>query len=489
MSDSGNQTTGSPVVLLPPSLIDGGNLSSLSTLACRLAAGHYFIPTIKLIEGKYRECVVVDTIAPNSPFVLGGLLEGDVVLSVKDHDVTDAKEAFRLLSKAGEKGKSEFKWGQKQERQQPIEATQRVQLETTAGPQTSNANDDSSRSKTGLFTSRTSLANLLGGTTKTKKIGDSEDIFNKAKQKGFPIKRTTYVLSTREPVFLETFEFEIKNNYKYINVGIWSKGQIISMRGTKKPRQDTMLAYTSIPVTHVLEECQKTTEGYHGQVVKLLCPEFQQLPKEFIKYATQSGFDPRLCYGDITLRFLYKGEYKVKGATQEQGQHVRIMADPSVDIMGLESIGSSNETQVVKALNHEFQDVSFKKIITCKLCNARTSIPVTHVLEECQKTTEGYHGQVVKLLCPEFQQLPNACKITTMAEEAQTGVTVCSPPATPATTPPTVKNRQRHPPLFAGTPDSDVHNWLKTYERASLHDRWDDSFKLASVFSSSKTPL
>ncbi|KAM7285627.1 PDZ domain-containing protein 8 [Ixodes scapularis] len=57
----------------------------------------------KLIEGKYRECVVVDTIAPNSPFVLGGLLEGDVVLSVKDHDVTDAKEAFRLLSKAGEK--------------------------------------------------------------------------------------------------------------------------------------------------------------------------------------------------------------------------------------------------------------------------------------------------------------------------------------------------------------------------------------------------
>ncbi|EEC10362.1 hypothetical protein IscW_ISCW008391 [Ixodes scapularis] len=168
--------------------------------------------------------------------------QGDVVLSVKDHDVTDAKEAFRLLSKAGEKitmrieRKSEFKWGQKQERQQPIEATQRV---------TSNANDDSSRSKTGLFTSRTSLANLLGGATKTKKIGDSEDIFNKAKQKGFPIKRTTYVLSTREPVFLETFEFEIKNNYKYINVGIWSKGQIISMRGTKKPRQDTMLAYAS----------------------------------------------------------------------------------------------------------------------------------------------------------------------------------------------------------------------------------------------------
>lgn len=69
-----------------------------------------------------------------------------------------------------------------------------------------------------------------------------------------------------------------------------------------------------------------------------------------------------------------------------------------------------------------------------------------------------------------------------MAEEAQTGVTIRAPPAAPATTTPTVKNRQRDPPLFAGTPDSDVHDWLKTYERASLHNRWDDSFKLANVF-------
>ncbi|KAM7289656.1 hypothetical protein ISCGN_029785 [Ixodes scapularis] len=43
ISDGGNQITSLPVVWLPLSLIDG-NFSSLSTLACRLAAGHYFIP-------------------------------------------------------------------------------------------------------------------------------------------------------------------------------------------------------------------------------------------------------------------------------------------------------------------------------------------------------------------------------------------------------------------------------------------------------------
>ncbi|KAM7285194.1 uncharacterized protein ISCGN_032152, partial [Ixodes scapularis] len=44
-----------------------------------------------------------------------------------------------------------------------------------------------------------------------------------------------------------------------------------------------------------------------------------------------------------------------------------------------------------------------------------------------------------------------------------------------------VKNRQRDPPLFAGSSDSDVHDWLKSYDRASQHNRWDDSFKLANV--------
>ncbi|KAK8763364.1 hypothetical protein V5799_034026 [Amblyomma americanum] len=117
-----------------------------------------------------------------------------------------------------------------------------------------------------------------------------------------------------EPVFLESFSFEVKNHYRFINVGVWSKGQIVSLQGIKKPRVDTMLGYTAIPISHVLEECLKTTEGYHGEVVKLLCPHFTRVPKEFHKYATLGGFDPRHCYGDITLRFLFKGEYKVKGA-------------------------------------------------------------------------------------------------------------------------------------------------------------------------------
>lgn len=44
-----------------------------------------------------------------------------------------------------------------------------------------------------------------------------------------------------------------------------------------------------------------------------------------------------------------------------------------------------------------------------------------------------------------------------------------------------IKNRQRDPPEFAGTPDSDVKDWLKNYDRVSQHNRWDDMIKLANV--------
>ncbi|KAM7312433.1 uncharacterized protein ISCGN_009338 [Ixodes scapularis] len=44
-----------------------------------------------------------------------------------------------------------------------------------------------------------------------------------------------------------------------------------------------------------------------------------------------------------------------------------------------------------------------------------------------------------------------------------------------------IKNRQRDSSEFAGTPDSDVQDWLKNYDRVSQHNRWDDMIKLANV--------
>lgn len=41
--------------------------------------------------------------------------------------------------------------------------------------------------------------------------------------------------------------------------------------------------------------------------------------------------------------------------------------------------------------------------------------------------------------------------------------------------------RQREPPIFSGTDDNDVEEWLSSYERVSVHNKWNDSDKLAYV--------
>ncbi|XP_075544843.1 uncharacterized protein LOC142578974 [Dermacentor variabilis] len=352
----------------------------------------------KLIEGRFRECVVVDTIAPNSPFAAGGLVEGDLVVSIKGTDVTDIKQAYKLLAKHGEKvtmkveRKSEFKWHKQAALEQQPQAHK---TGDQTGPAPGATATEETKTKSTFVTTKTTLATLLGG-QKTKKIGDSEDIQTRAKSRNQPIERTQFVLSTRDPVFLEKFTMEIKNNLKFINVGIFSKGQIISLHGMKKRPSDTMLAYNSIPLTYVLDECQKTTQGFFGPVIKLLCPEFQQLPKDLIKYSTLNGFDPRLCYGDITLHFVFKGEYKFKGGPQQE-------VEEEHDLMGLESSWSSTmKTQASKNLTHVFEDVALKKIVVCKYCDNRIWLGYGCRCKEC--------NMIVHNKCHPLAQQKTLCK-------------------------------------------------------------------------------
>ncbi|XP_077511534.1 uncharacterized protein LOC144121940 [Amblyomma americanum] len=42
--------------------------------------------------------------------------------------------------------------------------------------------------------------------------------------------------------------------------------------------------------------------------------------------------------------------------------------------------------------------------------------------------------------------------------------------------------RQRDPAVFSGLSDSDVEDWLASYERVSTHNRWDDAMKLNVIF-------
>ncbi|XP_049268795.1 PDZ domain-containing protein 8-like [Rhipicephalus sanguineus] len=315
----------------------------------------------KTVEGRRREVVYVESLARNSPLAAGGLQMGDLIATIDGIRIVDFKQAAKVLSKAGQlvimnvQRKKDFKWDKKM-------------ALSFSTPSEYEDHTLTQEDKTKISNKTTDF----NSSDRPEKKGDSAAILIRAKNKGFPIKRTTYVLSNREPVFLESFSFEVKNHYRFINVGVWSKGQIISLQGVKKPRIDTMLGYTAIPVSHVLEECLKTTEGYHGEVVKLLCPHFTRVPKDFHKYATLSGFDPRHCYGDITLRFLFKGEYKVKGA-QLSFERTREHKEDELAGPVVTAVDETRPTTPTsaKSLCHDFEEVILKKATTCKFCNTR----------------------------------------------------------------------------------------------------------------------
>ncbi|XP_049522384.1 PDZ domain-containing protein 8-like [Dermacentor silvarum] len=355
----------------------------------------------KTVEGRRREVVYVESLARNSPLAAGGLLVGDLIVTIEGVRIVDFKQAAKVLSKAGEQviinveRKNDFKWDKKKA------------LSTSPPPE----NEENTFTQDDKTKNSNKTADF-NATDRPEKKGDSAAILIRAKNKGFPIKRTTYVLSNREPVFLESFTFEVKNHYRFINVGVWSKGQIISLQGVKKPRIDTYAwireCTTAIPVSHVLEECLKTTEGYHGEVVKLLCPHFTRVPKDFHKYATLSGFDPRHCYGDITLRFLFKGEYKVKGAqlSFERAREVREEEPAGPVVSAIEEIRSGSD---VKSLAHDFEDVILKKSTTCKFCNTRIWLNRGMRCKVCR--------MIIHSRCQERTMLMTLCKQKMWPEE------------------------------------------------------------------------
>ncbi|XP_070378780.1 uncharacterized protein [Dermacentor albipictus] len=56
-----------------------------------------------------------------------------------------------------------------------------------------------------------------------------------------------------------------------------------------------------------------------------------------------------------------------------------------------------------------------------------------------------------------------------------------APPTAPATLVCAGALRQRDPPIFSGTDDKDVEDWISSYERVSAHNQWDDVTKLRNV--------
>uniref|UniRef100_A0A0K0DK49 CUB domain-containing protein n=1 Tax=Angiostrongylus cantonensis TaxID=6313 RepID=A0A0K0DK49_ANGCA len=115
-----------------------------------------------------------------------------------------------------------------------------------------------------------------------------------------------------------------KTLYKYLNITVHAKElpHTPVVAGTNpastdivqatpvlelEPSQPILLGYTSLYIPQILDDCQLTLSNYHREVYQLKPPTevqsiFEASTPEFCRHA---GYDPRLCYGDVTLGFRF----------------------------------------------------------------------------------------------------------------------------------------------------------------------------------------
>lgn len=80
-----------------------------------------------------------------------------------------------------------------------------------------------------------------------------------------------------------------------------------------------------------------------------------------------------------------------------------------------------------------------------------------------------------------FRALPTITELRSGRTYAVTSMQQGTQTSPPMALPPIVISQPRDPGTFSGTGNIDVDDWLKMYERASLHNRWDQTVMLANL--------
>ncbi|PIO74840.1 hypothetical protein TELCIR_03135 [Teladorsagia circumcincta] len=97
-----------------------------------------------------------------------------------------------------------------------------------------------------------------------------------------------------------------------------------------EPPKPILLGYTSLYVPQILDDCQLTLSNCHREAYPLKPPTGIQSINEpsTTEFSRHAGYDPRLCYGDVTLGFRFFPGGLPQGAgttgTEESDEEVRV---------------------------------------------------------------------------------------------------------------------------------------------------------------------
>ncbi|XP_022079538.1 PDZ domain-containing protein 8-like isoform X2 [Acanthaster planci] len=240
-------------------------------------------------------------------------------------------------------------------------------------------------------------ASTVTGSTASIAAGDQATVSEPANSEfsGYDdLYETALVPAYDEPVWDETFTFEVDESDRYLNVCVWNR--IPLSPGSK----DILIGYTCVPLMDVALQCLNTKAGEYCLVSNLHPPEQRagatRLPGQSHLYQ-HSGFESRLCYGDITLFFQHTPSGEQRPSKEEIDMTETVLKEQQIKhtMVAEERWKALNkakghkhtrpdELNLFPGLQHRFVGTHFSVPTRCDFCNKKVWTKYALKCQVCQ---------------------------------------------------------------------------------------------------------
>ncbi|VDM46541.1 unnamed protein product [Toxocara canis] len=193
-----------------------------------------------------------------------------------------------------------------------------------------------------------------------------------------------------------------KKTSKYLNVSVHSRCALkktshadeVPSVPHKEPTKPAVLGYVSIPVAQILDDCQLTLSNCHREVFTLR-PPMDPIARRATLHSVQeasrhTGFDARLCYGDILLGFRYFPDGLPQGVAlnnrlddsseEEEEQSKSTLVDNTVS----DEAQQSNSIPSQPENHHHFEVVLLSGGCVCAICKGKVWLKSASRCVQCR---------------------------------------------------------------------------------------------------------
>lgn len=168
---------------------------------------------------------------------------------------------------------------------------------------------------------------------------------------------------------------EAENNHKFLNVALWCKDPF-------KLGSLLCLGHISLRLEHIALECLSTSSAEHQSTFRICAPE----PRASVSrtalrsLSTHKGFNEKLCYGDVTLNFIYLGDGEpdlTSGPTEHdregslQVEEVKEREREREQVLMVTRDETSYSSIQFGDMRHNFQDTQFQNPTWCEYCKKK----------------------------------------------------------------------------------------------------------------------